>query len=150
MRSAERVLVDTHALLWWQAQADPQRPDRISVPAWECITAASCVLVSPISCWEVAMLVSKQRVRLDRPTVAWIRDVLATDHISVAELTPRIVVAAAELADFHGDPADRFLYASAQVLNVPLLSKDGLLRNYAETDHTVNVIWWPVDRRKSA
>ncbi|MGH3813300.1 MAG: hypothetical protein ACRDUV_12710 [Pseudonocardiaceae bacterium] len=49
--------------------ARPDRPDRISIPAWERITAASCVLVSPLSCWEVG----KERVALDRPTAAWIR-----------------------------------------------------------------------------
>ncbi|MDQ3761529.1 MAG: type II toxin-antitoxin system VapC family toxin [Actinomycetota bacterium] len=141
MPSAERVLVDTHALLWWQAQPGQARPDRISTTAWERITAASCALVSPISCWEVAMLVGKERIRLDRPTAAWIRDVLATDGIGVAELTPRIAVAAAELVDFHGDPADRFLYATARLLGVPLLSKDRLLHGYAEADRTVTVIW---------
>lgn len=142
MPSAERVLLDTHALLWWQAaQPEQARPERISVRAWEQITDASCVLVSPISCWEVGMLVDKQRVQLDRPTAAWIRDVLATDPIGVAELTPRIAVAAAELDDFHGDPADRFLYATARVLNVALLSKDRLLHGYAETDRTVSVVW---------
>lgn len=141
MPSADRVLVDTHALLWWQAQPDQTRPERISIPAWERITAASCVLVSPISCWEVGMLVGKKRIRLDRPTAAWIRDVLAADSIGVAELTPRIAAAAAELADFHGDPADRFLYATARLLDVPLLSQDRLLHSYAETDRTATVIW---------
>ncbi|MGH3944543.1 MAG: type II toxin-antitoxin system VapC family toxin [Pseudonocardiaceae bacterium] len=123
MPSAERVLVDTHALLWWQAQPDQARSDRIFIPAWERITAASCVLVSPISCWEVAMLVGKQRVALDRRAATWIRKVLTTDGISVAELTPGIAVMAAELADFHGDRAGRFLYATSRLLDVPLLSK---------------------------
>lgn len=141
MPSAERVLVDTHALLWWQAQPDQAQPERISIPAWKQITTASRVLVSPISCWEVAMLVGKNRVRLDRPIAAWIHDVLATDGIGVAELTPRIAVAAAELADFHGDLADRFLYATARLLDIPLVSKDRLLHGYAEADRTVTVVW---------
>ncbi|MGH3701081.1 MAG: type II toxin-antitoxin system VapC family toxin [Pseudonocardiaceae bacterium] len=141
MPIGERVFVDTHTLLWWQAQPDQAWPERISVAAWERITAASCVLVSPISCWEVGMLVDKERVRLDRPTAAWVRDVLTTDGIGVAELTPEIAVAATELADFHGDSADRFLYATARLLDVPLLSKDRLLRGYAEADRTVTVVW---------
>ena len=141
MPSADRVLIDTHTLLWWQAQPDEVRPERISASAWERITAASCVLVSPISCWEVAMLVGKERIRLDRPTATWIRDVLASDGIGVAELTPQVAVAAAELDDFHGDPADRFLYATARSLNVSLLSKDRLLHDYAEIDRTVTVVW---------
>lgn len=142
MPSADRVLLDTHALLWWQAaQPEQARPERISVRAWEQITDAGCVLVSPISCWEVGMLVGKKRIALDRPTTAWIRDVLAAEGIGVAELTPEVAVAAAELADFHGDPSGRFLYATARCLDVPLLSKDHLLHGYAETDRTVTVIW---------
>jgi PIN domain nuclease of toxin-antitoxin system len=141
MPSAERVLLDTHALLWWQAQPDQARPDRISLPAWDRITGASCVLVSPISCWEIAMLVDKERVCLDRPTTAWIHDLLAADGIGVADLTPDVAVAAAELVDFHGDPADRFLYATARLLNVPLLSKDRVLHGYAAADSTVTVVW---------
>lgn len=141
MPSAEPVLVDTHALLWWQAQPEQARPDRMSPSARERLAGASCVLVSPISCWEIAMLVGKKRVELDRPTAAWIRDLLSTDGVDLAELTPAIAVVAAELTGFHGDPADRFLYATARLLGVPLLSKDHLLHDYAASDRAVSVIW---------
>ncbi len=136
MPSAEPILLDTHAVLWWQAESD-----RLPAGARERIAAAGTVLVSPISCWEIAMLVSKQRVRLDRPTTAWVRDLLATDGVELAALTPSIAVAAAELHDFHGDPADCFLYATARLLDVSLLSKDRRLRDYAEPDRTVSVLW---------
>lgn len=146
MRNAERVLLDTHALLWWQARpaqdhSGQARPDRMSPSAWGHLTSASRVLVSPVSCWEVAMLVDKKRIELDRPTAAWVRDLLATEGVGVAELTPGIAVAAAELTDFHGDPADRFLYATARLLGVALLSKDRLLHEYAMGDRTVEVVW---------
>lgn len=136
MPSAEAVLLDTHAILWWQAESD-----RLSTGTRERIAAAGTVLVSPVSCWEIAMLVGKERVRLDRPTAAWVRDLLATDGIDLAPLTPGIAVAAAELPGFHGDPADRFLYATARVLGVPLLTKDRRLGDYAATDRTVTVAW---------
>ncbi|MDQ3989416.1 MAG: type II toxin-antitoxin system VapC family toxin [Actinomycetota bacterium] len=136
MPSAEPILLDTHAVLWWQAESD-----RLPTSARERIATAGTVLVSSISCWEIAMLVGKQRVRLDRPTAAWVCDLLATDGVDLAALTPRIAVTAAELHGFHGDPADRFLYATAQELNVPLLSKDRRLRDYAEPDRTVSVLW---------
>lgn len=81
----------------------------------------------------------KARIALDRPVAAWVSDVLATDGVGVAELTPGI--AAAELTDFHGDPADRFRYATARLLDVPPLSKDHLLQDYAATDRTGCVVW---------
>lgn len=131
---AGTVLLDTHVLLWWQAESD-----RLSKRAREQITTAGRVLVSPISCWEVAMLIDKQRVSLDRPTAVWVRD-LFTSNVSPANLTPGVAVAAAELVDFHGDPADRFIYATARSLDCPLISQDQAVRRYARKDRSVSVI----------
>lgn len=132
----EIILLDTHALLWWQAGSR-----RLSQRARATVSTAKRILLSPISCWEVAMLVEKGRIRLDRPTAAWVRDVLAQDRVHAAELTPAIAVAAAELADFQGDPADRLLYATARSLQAELLSKDQLLRGYAAKRTDVAVVW---------
>lgn len=130
------VLLDTHALLWWQA-----RSDRLSPRAGRRIAAARSVLISPITCWEVGMLVAKGRVRLDRSTSTWIRDVLAQDRLTLAEVDPEIAVAAAELPDFHGDPADRFLYATARARRADLVSKDAPIRHYADVHRDVAVVW---------
>ncbi len=134
MSSAEALLLDTHALLWWQAESG-----RLSTTARERIAAARQLLISPISCWEVAMLVDKGRARLDRPTAAWVRDLLA--DVDLAELTAGIAVAAAELSDFHGDPADRFLYATARAQGSALVTQDRALHAYAEADRAVSVVW---------
>lgn len=136
MPTTEPILLDTHVLLWWQAESE-----RLPPAAREHIDAAGRRLVSPISCWEIAMLVEKKRIVLDRPTMAWVRDLLAGDDVGLAELTPEIAVLAGELADFHGDPADRLLYATARVLDVALLTKDRLLHNYAASRPAVTVVW---------
>lgn len=86
------------------------------------------------------MLVDERRVQLDRPTSAWVRDLLATDA-QLAELTAAIAVAAAELVDSHGDPADRSICATARALGSPLLTKDRQLHAYAEKDRALSVIW---------
>lgn len=129
------VLLDTHVLLWWQAESD-----RLSKRGREQITTAGRVLVSPISCWEVAMLIDKQRVSLDRPTAVWVQDLFTSD-VSPANLTPGVAVAAAELVDFPGDPADRFIYATARSLDCPLISQDQAVRRYARKDRSISVIW---------
>jgi PIN domain nuclease of toxin-antitoxin system len=134
--SVDPVLLDTHTVLWWQAASD-----RLSAVARGHLANASSILVSPISCWEIGMLVARGRVRLDRPTAAWTRDLLAADRVTLAELTASVAVVAAELPGFHGDPADRFLYASARGHGVPLLTKDRLIHRYADTDRTVDAIW---------
>lgn len=136
MPSADRVLLDTHAVLWWKAGGD-----RLSPTAARRLRSASRILISPISCWEIAMLVGKHRVRLDRPVPVWVADVLAADEVELAPLTPPIAVAAAQLVDFHGDPADRFLVATAAAEGVPLMSKDRLIRDHARASGGIEVLW---------
>ena len=75
MPTTERVLLDTHVLLWWKADRR-----RLSVSARRHIDQADELLVSPLTFWEVGMLVGKQRIALDRPTPTWCHDVLAEDR----------------------------------------------------------------------
>lgn len=123
-------------LLWWQAESG-----RLSQKARDRIAAASRVMVSPISCWQVARLVAKGRVELDRPTAKWVQDLFAAPGLGVAELTPGVATAAGELTGFHGDPADRILYATARASGTTLLSADRQLQTYAASDGTVHVTW---------
>lgn len=131
----EAVLVDTHAVLWWQAGSD-----LLSAAAAESIAAATRVLVSPITFWEIAMLVEKGRVALDRPVAAWAND-MSSGEVDVATLTPQIAVDAGQLAQFHGDPADRLIFSTAARLGVPLVSKDRRMADHAELTRAVRVVW---------
>lgn len=134
MPTPDRVLLDTHALVWWKADAG-----RLSPSAVEVLGSARQILISPISFWETAMLVAKGRVRLDRPTRVWARDVLAEDRSAPAELDSDVAVLAAELPAAHGDPADRILMATARLRGVALLSKDRVIRDQA--DGELRVLW---------
>ncbi|HXH55836.1 hypothetical protein [Iamia sp.] len=58
-----------------------------------------------------------------------------------ADLTPTVGVAAGELDQFHGDPADRLIYATAMLSRIPLATKDRLLREFAADDGQVSVVW---------
>lgn len=136
MPTADRILLDTHVLLWWKADAA-----RLSGAAARHLEAASEILISPVSCWEVAMLISKRRVKVDRPTRVWVQDVLAPPGVGLAELTAVTAVAAAELPGFHGDPADRFLVATAEALRVPLVTKDRLIHAFAAGRTELAVLW---------
>jgi len=133
------ILLDTHALLWW-VQGDA----RLSAGAAGAIEAerdqagAQGVLVSAISCWEVAMLVSRQRLALSLELETWLDTVAAIPSVRLLPLEPRTAVAATRLpGDFHADPADRFLVAQARQLDVPLLTADEKIRRYPH----VRVLW---------
>jgi PIN domain nuclease of toxin-antitoxin system len=136
MANVDAVLVDTHALLWWQAGGES-----VSSTAARRIERADIIYLSPITCWEIAMLVRKGRIALDRPVSAWINDLLATTPAAMADLTPAIAVAAGQLNEFRGDPADRIIYATAATRQLPLITKDHRLRDFAAGARDVNVFW---------
>lgn len=131
------VLLDTHALLWWQAGGA-----RLSRTAAATIEAAPAVLVSPLSCWEVATLRRLGRIELDREPTAWVADLFRTDRLQLAPLSAEAAALAGQLDDaFPGDPIDRLLYATAWDLRVPLVTKDEALREYARARREVSATW---------
>ncbi len=131
------VLLDTHAILWWQAGGA-----RLSVRARRSIEQAEVRLVSPLSAWEIATLARRGRVALDRDPIVWIGDLLTGDRIATATLSCEAAAWAGSLGDgFPGDPIDRLLYASAWDHRVPLVSKDERLQSFARTSRDVDVIW---------
>ena len=131
------ILLDTHVLLWW-ASGDLQR---LSPQARAAIEAeieraalpgqAPGLLVSAISCWEVAMLVQRGRLALSLEVERWLAVVASIPAVRLLPLEPAVAVAATRLPEpFHADPADRFLVAQARELAVPLLSADRKIRDY--------------------
>ena len=99
--------------------------------------------VSAVSSWEIALLVEANRLRLDRPVPVWTRDVLAQQRVKPVPLTARMAVAAVALGPrgFHRDPADRFLWATAELLGVPLVTKDGQIHEYGRGEDSGRLVW---------
>ncbi|MDO8362116.1 MAG: type II toxin-antitoxin system VapC family toxin [Actinomycetota bacterium] len=134
--ATESLLLDTHTLLWWQAGSD-----RLSPRAKRAIDGAPRLFLSAISLWELAALVQHGRIALDRPTQIWVHDLLADGIVTLAELTPTIAVAAAQLDEFTGDHADRIIYATAVHTGLPLCTKDDRLSDYARANGDVTILW---------
>jgi PIN domain nuclease of toxin-antitoxin system len=119
------IVLDTHVWIWWASET----PRRLPAPARKAIAEAPSLAVSAISPWEVAMLVAKGRLELDRDVLVWIRQALALPRVRLAPLTPEIAVRSTRLGDgFPGDPADRILVATARELGAALVTKDEALR----------------------
>jgi PIN domain nuclease of toxin-antitoxin system len=133
------ILLDTHALVWWFSGAS----DRLSAAAAAAIGSANRVLVSPISCWEVAMLLRSGRIELDRPLGLWIARLTEDPRCDTAPLSPAAAAWAGSIDDsaFPGDPADRMILATARDLRVPLVTKDERLHRAARSLGDVRVIW---------
>ena len=119
------IALDTHVAVWWT-----QTPQHLSIAAAEALGGADRILISAIVFWEVSLLIRKERLRLngDQPVGAWTQQVLAIPRVQEIPLTARIALAA-DAADMHPDPADRFIATTAHQLHAPLVTKDLLLRN---------------------
>ncbi len=114
------IIADTHAWIWWVTD-----DKRLSKRAKTSLGKASTVGVAAISVWEVAMLVARGRLRLDRDAKTWIRDALAPKTIELVPLSPEISITAAALGSaIHADPADRMIIATALERDAWVVTKD--------------------------
>ena len=118
------IILDTHTWIWWASE-----PGRLGRKAARLIRSARSVGVAAISCWEVATLAEKNRIRLDRSPLDWIEEALTLPRVELFPLTPAVAVRAAQLGpDFPGDPADRLIAATALVQSRMLVTKDDRMR----------------------
>ena len=113
-----KLLLDTHIWLWSLAQVS-QLSRRVQQ---ELRNPQNELWLSPVSTWEALLLNAKGRIRLQGNVREWVAE--ATKHLREAPLTHEIVVAAQELPLSHTDPADRFLAATAEVLELTLVTAD--------------------------
>lgn len=127
-----RVLLDTHAFLWWVLE-DP----RLSARAQSVIEAQeNDVLVSAVSAWEIA--IKSADARLDLPELAqtYVPGRIAANGFRELDITVEHAVRVAGLPAIHRDPFDRLLVAQAQVEGIPILTSDPAIARY-----DVDVIW---------
>ncbi len=115
------TVLDTHALVWLD-----EGSKRLGAKARKRIDKAfkeDQLAVSAISFWEIAMLEKKGRLSLSTPVSQLMEDLLqrGLQEIPVSGV---ISVIAAGLDNFHGDPADRLITATAISIPALLLTAD--------------------------
>ena len=124
----DRVIVlDTHVWLWWVDD-----PARLSAPARQAIEGAATIGICTLSALELATLVVRGRISLDRDVGHWVRQALARPRVRALAPDADVAVAAALLdrASFPGDPIDRIIYASARAARAQLVTRDRALRAF--------------------
>jgi PIN domain nuclease of toxin-antitoxin system len=123
------LVLDTCAWLWYCAE--PKKLSRVAREAIQREKARAGLIVSVISCWEIAKLVQKGKLKFSIRCREWIEFALQTEGISLYALTPEIAVESAELpGSFGGDPADQIIVATARALGVAVLTKDRKILDY--------------------
>lgn len=121
------ILLDTCVMIF-----DALAPEQLGPKArreLEKGRSSGSLTCSAISLWEIAMLLSKGRVKTPMSPRDFLNDVIAANGLLVLPITPEIACHAAFHADFtHGDPADRIIAATALHHKALLLTCDTRLR----------------------
>ncbi len=122
-----RLILDTCAILW--AVSDP---DRLTLHAQELLSLESSeVIVSPISCAEIACGVARGRLSLDRHWKIWFRFFTEKNEWRIEPINLDIAEEAYSLPDeFHADPADRIIVATARKLSATVVTADRKILDY--------------------
>jgi PIN domain nuclease of toxin-antitoxin system len=131
------IILDTHVLLWWVSGSDP-----LSATANKVINGTlskgSEIIISSISAWEISMLISKSRLILSMDVESWFNEVSQIDGVRFVPVDNEIGIKSTALpGEFHKDPADRMIVATARKLAIPLVTADRKLIKY----EYVKTIW---------
>ena len=127
LRSA---VLDTHVWIW-MSSGDPR--------VRELAGFLGKPVVSAISVWEVSMLAAKGRVDLKPDALTWIEENVRLP-VELEPIHPAICVESSLLEDFHGDPADRMIVATALVLGLPLITADGTIIKWNKQHAKIQII----------
>lgn len=124
------IVLDTHVLLWW-ASGDQAALSAAAKRAIDAELDGGRIAISSISAWEIAMLVARDRVALSIDTDQWLDLVGQIESVRFVPVGNDIAVRSVELpGEFHKDPADRIIVATARSLGAPLVTADEKIRAY--------------------
>ncbi len=122
-----KLLLDTHAFLWWDTDAD-QLPatllETLQDPAHE-------LILSVVSVWEMQIKAALGKLELRTPLDTIVREQQSKNGLAVLPVYLEHVLALEKLADHHKDPFDRLLIAQAKTEALTLVSKDDAFKLYS-------------------
>ena len=128
------LLLDTCATIWITNEAP------ISGEVSDAILRArereEPIYVSPITAWELGLLVSRGRMNLLMPPERWFFRLLQAPGLLLADMPPELLIGSSFLPGTPPrDPADRILAATAREYSYTLVTRDRPLLDYAEQGH---------------
>jgi PIN domain nuclease of toxin-antitoxin system len=128
------LLLDTCAAIWLTGE---QPVGRETADAIQNARAShQPIYVSPISAWEIGLLVSRGRMNMQMTPERWFSRLLEAPGLELADMPPNVLIASSFLpGKFHNDPSDRILAATAREFGYRLVTRDRPLLDYAEQGH---------------
>jgi len=122
------IVLDTHIWVWWVHGDDRLRARHLEILQKNETTGLG---VSVISCWEIAKLIELRRLTLPIPVLDWFEGALSYPGVRLLDLTPEIAAESTTLpGEFHRDPADQIIVATARIHDCPVLSSDRKILDY--------------------
>lgn len=123
------IILDTHIWIWW-VHGDPKlsQTAKIAIESHESLTIG----ISVMSCWEIAKLVEYNRLTLPCEISEWFEKALSYPAVQLLDLTPQIAIISTQLVNFHRDPADQIITATAKVYDCPLVTMDTKILGYED------------------
>ncbi len=119
------MLLDTCALLWLVEGGGELKPKIL-----EQIDLSTNVYISAISAFEISLKCQKGKLKLPTLPSEWFETVLDHHDLSILSLDLKVCLSANELPPIHQDPCDRFIIATAQLNNLPIVTSDVRFQKY--------------------
>ncbi len=127
------ILLDTCALIWWTL--DPTRLSETAAHSCNSI-AKTGGIISSISIWEIGIKIKKGKIDLGITLEEYIARLRLLDRFRIIPVDEKIWIENIALDWPHKDPADRTIVATAKLRNVPIVTKDVIIREFYP-----NTIW---------
>jgi PIN domain nuclease of toxin-antitoxin system len=122
------IVLDTHIWVWWVHSSERLTEAQAKAMA---ANEDDVIGVSAISCWEIAKLVEYDRIELPCSLKEWFEQALSYPGIRLLELTPEIAIESTQLpGEFHRDPADQIIVATARIYGCPVMTSDDKILKY--------------------
>ena len=132
------LLLDTCAAIWI-AEDEPIAPEALAALD-DAARDGMRVLISPMSAWEVGLLVARGRLTLSMQPESWFRRLLSVPGVGLTELAPEVLIASSNLPGTPPrDPVDRILAATARSGGYRLVTRDRGLLDYADQGHVAAI-----------
>ena len=131
----DAAVTDTHPLVF-HAAGSGRLGDRAARFFARCERREATLYVPAVVMWECSLLARVARINLRRSARAFFDDLFSNPAYQPLDLTPEQVFIADELR-FTRDPFDALIVAAAQSVGLPLVTRDGAIRESG----TVAVLW---------